>query len=68
MKNETNPKLQEFLDKYKSLVDEMSVDFATYPVFIPDGHGGFKIIVQTTPVDISKKPDEGVPSPFVPEK
>ena len=70
MKNETNPKIQEFLEKYKALVDEMQIDFATYPVFTPDGQGGFKVIIQNTPIDITpkEKKEEGVPSPFVPEK
>ena len=68
MKNETNPKVQEFLEKYKALVDEMKMDFATYPMFVPDGNGGFRVIIQSTPVDITPKTDEPVPSPFVPEK
>lgn len=69
MTNETtNPKLQEFLDRYKALVDEMKVDFASYPVFIPDGQGGFRVVIQSSTVDISGKKEEPVPSPFVPEK
>ena len=71
MKNEINPKTQQFLEKYKALVDEMQMDFATYPVFTPDGQGGFKVIIQNTPVELparEEKKEEGVPSPFVPEK
>jgi len=70
MKNETNEKIQEFLERYKALVDEMKVDFATYPVFTPDGQGGFRVIMQSTPIDITpkEKKEESVPSPFVPEK
>jgi hypothetical protein len=67
MKNETiNPKIQEFLEKYKALVDEMKVDFASYPVFVPDGQQGFKVVIQSTPIDIT--PKEATPSPFIPEK
>ena len=60
--DQTNERAQEFLTKYKALVDEMQIDLATYPVFVPDGQGGFKVIVQTTPVDITNQPKK---SPFV---
>lgn len=46
-----------FMKEYGELVAKHQVDFATYPVFIPDGQGGFKIVVQSTPIDISKKPE-----------
>ncbi len=71
MKNQTqNPKLQEFLDRYKALVDELQVDLAIYPVFLPDGNNGFKVVVQSSPIDITpkQKKEEGIPTPFVPEK
>lgn len=51
-----------FLAEYKELVDKHQMDFATYPMFIPDGQKGFKIVVQSTPVDISEQPKQ---SPFV---
>lgn len=60
-----NERAQEFLTKYKALVDEMQIDLATYPVFVPDGQGGFKVIVQTTPVDITNQPNQPKKSPFV---
>ncbi len=46
-----------FMKEYGELVEKHQIDFATYPVFIPDGQGGFKIVVQSTPIDISKKPE-----------
>lgn len=52
-----------FLKDYGELVEKHKMDFATYPVFIPDGQGGFKIVVQNTPVDLPEpKPTE---SPFI---
>lgn len=65
MKDEQKEKAQKFLDAYGELVKEHQIDFATYPMFVPDGQGGFKIIVQSTPVDISKKPEGSVESPFI---
>ncbi len=59
---ELEKKQKDFLDKYGKLVEETGIDFATYPVYIPDGQGGFKTVVQTTPVDISK---QAKPSPFI---
>jgi hypothetical protein len=61
---EKTAKLQAFVDAYGELVKEHGIDFATYPAFIPDGAGGFKITVQNTPVDISNQPKK---SPFVAE-
>ncbi len=54
---ERKVKGEAFMKAYGELVAEHQVDFATYPVFIPDGQGGFKIVVQSTPIDISKKPE-----------
>lgn len=52
-----------FLKEYKELVDKHKVDFVTYPVYMPDGQGGFKTMIQSTPVDTSAT---YVKSPFIP--
>lgn len=59
---ELEKKQKDFLEKYGKLVEETGIDLAVYPVFIPDGQGGFKVIVQSTPVDNTKQPTK---SPFV---
>ena len=51
-----------FMKEYGELVAKHQIDFATYPVFIPDGQGGFKIVVQSTPIDISEQAKK---SPFI---
>ncbi len=61
-KDPTQERIQDFLTKYGELVKETKIDFASYPVFVPDGQGGFKVIVQNTPVDISNQPTK---SPFI---
>jgi len=55
-------KAQAFLKEYGELVEKHQMDLATYPVFVPDGQGGFRVIIQSTPVDISNQPKK---SPFV---
>lgn len=60
--NESTKRIAEFLDKYGKLVEEMQVDFANYPMYVPDGNGAFKCIAQSTPVDIKDRPTA---SPFV---
>lgn len=55
-------KQKDFLDKYGKLVDETGMDMAIYPVYVPDGKGGFTTTIQQTVVDMSKRPK---PSPFV---
>lgn len=54
--NELNDRVNAFIKEYGELVQKHKVDFATYPMFIPDGQGGFKIITQSTPVDIKNQP------------
>ncbi len=52
----------DFIKEYGELVEKHKIDFASYPTFIPNGHGGFEIIVQNVPVDITNQPKK---SPFV---
>ena len=61
-KQELNNRLNSFVKEYGELVAKHKVDFATYPVFMPDGNGAFKVIMQSTPVDITNQPTK---SPFV---
>jgi hypothetical protein len=60
MTDEHKEKAEAFMKEYGELVAKHGFDFAAYPVFIPDGQGGFKVVVQSTPVDMSKmkKPEE----------
>jgi len=53
---------ESFIKEYGELVKKHQVDFASYPMFVPDGQGGFKISVQTTPIDLKNRP---VKSDFV---
>lgn len=54
--NEVEKRLNAFISDYKALVDKHQMDFAAFPMFIPDGQGGFKVIVQQRPVDITNQP------------
>lgn len=64
MTEEQKQRVDVFYKEYGDLVIKHNVDFASYPVFVPDGEGGFKIVVQSTPVDIKDRP---VKSPFIPQ-
>lgn len=59
-----NNRLNDFVKEYGELVKKHNVDFATYPMFIPDGQGGFKVTVQNTPVDMTNQP---IKSNFIPD-
>jgi len=61
-KDPSQERIGAFVEAYGKLVQEHKVDFASYPVFVPDGQGGFKIVVNNTPVDIANQPTK---SPFV---
>ena len=43
---EQQKKADEFIKKYGELVKEYGMDFVQYPVFAPDGSGGFKVVLQ----------------------
>lgn len=51
-----NERFNAFIKEYGELVAKHKVDFATYPVFTPDGNGGFRVIIQNTPVDMTNQP------------
>lgn len=53
---------EEFLKRYKILTEELQVDFANFPMYMPDGQGSFKTVMQSTPVDLKDRPQ---PSPFM---
>lgn len=60
--SDLDARIEAFIKGYGALVDEHQVDFAAYPVYMPDGQGGFRTSIQNSPVDIKNKP---VKSPFV---
>lgn len=53
---------KDFIKEYGELVKKHNIDFATYPQFVPDGQGGFKVIIQNSPMDVTPKEE---PVPFV---
>lgn len=63
--NNNNEDVLAFLKEYGELVAKHQVDFANYPVYVPDGQGGFKTIIQNTPVSLKNRPQEPQKSPFV---
>lgn len=60
--NEKNDRINAFIKEYGELVTKHKIDFATYPVYIPDGQGWFKTGIQNTPVDVTNSPKK---SPFI---
>ncbi len=53
---------EDFLKEYGDLVAKHKVDFVTYPMWQPDGQGGWKMTIQTQVVSTKDQP---VKSPFV---
>lgn len=47
--------------EYKAKMDETRCDFYHYPMFVPNGKGGFELIVNSEIVDIT---NAGMKSPF----
>lgn len=59
---EVKERIDAFLADYGKLVEKHRVDFINYPQWMPDGTGGWKMLVQTQPTDTTNLPK---PSPFV---
>lgn len=63
MNEEQKKRSEEFIKEYGALVEKYQMDFASYPMFVPDGTpGGFKISCQTVPIDITNHHKK---SPFI---
>ncbi len=53
-------KNRDFITEYGELVAKHKRDFAHYPLFVPDGTGAFKVVLQSTPVDVTPKEEKFV--------
>ncbi len=62
MEDDSKRRIEGFMESYHKLTNDWGVDFANYPVYIPDGQGGFKTVIQCTPVDLKNRAQ---PSPFM---
>lgn len=51
----------EFLKRYKVLIDEMKLDFMSFPVLLPTKEGHYELRIQTDLMDTS---NIAIPSPF----
>lgn len=57
---EQQQKAQDFIKEYQALVMKYDLDFAHYPMWVPDGAGGFKTMmnVQVVPRQAPTAPAE----------
>ena len=54
-----------FLEQYKSLIDELKVDIMAIPIHLPDGQGGFRLVVQQNIVDTKNVPTPSKMEDFI---
>lgn len=47
---------EEFLKEYGGLVQKHKIDIAAYPVYMPDGKGGFITTIQQSTLDVTNAP------------
>lgn len=53
---EVQKRSETFLKEYGDLVQKHKIDIAAYPVYQPDGQGGFKTVIQQSCVDTTNQP------------
>jgi hypothetical protein len=66
MQENIKNRVEAFMKEYGELVKKHGIDIANYPVYTPDGQGGFKTVLQASPVDVSKQ--ENAPASEEPAK
>lgn len=59
---EAKKRIEAFTLEYGQLVEKHQVDYANYPVWVPDERGKFITVVQSVPIDLKAQPQ---PSPFI---
>ena len=63
MNEDSQKRIDAFLAEYKALIEKHQVDFANYPVYMPEENGGgFKTVIHSTPVDMTQMAQK---SPFM---
>lgn len=50
---EFSKRVDDFLREYQDLTKKHQIDFAQFPMFVPDDKGGFRVVMQSTPVDLN---------------
>jgi hypothetical protein len=65
MTDDMQARKEAFMSEYKLLIEKHSLDFMSFPQFLPDGKGGWTIVLVNNIVDTTEMP---TPSPFVVEK
>lgn len=58
---ESQKRIEEFITAYGKIVEEYKCDFVSFPQFVPDGAGAFKVVIHQQPVDTTNMPQK---SPF----
>lgn len=53
---------EEFLKSYEALITGLQVDFASFPMFIPNDKGSFDVFIQTKVIDRKNQP---IKSPII---
>ena len=65
MQNKSEEKINKFMKKYEALTKECGVDIVSFPVWIPDGNGGFKMTIQAQPIDLDEQKKQQLDKAFV---
>lgn len=58
-------RIEKFLEGYGKLVKELEVDIMAIPQFLPDDKGGWRLVVQSQPVDLREMKEATLDKAFI---
>ena len=58
-------RIKKFLEGYGKLVKELEVDIMSIPQFLPDEKGGWRLVIQSQPVDLKELKKQELDKAFI---
>jgi len=58
-------RIEKFLEAYGKIVKEFDVDIMAIPQFLPDEKGGWRLVVQSQPIDLVEMKKQTLDKAFI---
>lgn len=60
-------RMEAFMGEYAALIEKYNVDIFSFPVWVPDGNGGFTTVLNKQPIVTDRPRSTPSPEEFVPK-